>query len=231
MHKQLPSTKLSRLLIVYLPENAALFERKKNCAAAHTGVVIQLECGHFVVSSLFFPCSSVVVTIIDISVVLTTIDIYCAVANGAVASPTPTSGAVRVSPRSSSFASKPAPRSSQRKRQSQQNSETELPCTPARRQKLSPSVEGLKDSSIPAERQTRQRLKGSPEGPVGSTKGTGGGPGRQAGEQLPIESSQDAERTPAVPCVAEANYVWVQCDLCNKWRELPKGHAVSHQTV
>ena len=26
--------------------------------------------------------------------------------------------------------------------------------------------------------------------------------------------------------LAEANYVWVQCDLCNKWRELPKGHQV-----
>ena len=26
--------------------------------------------------------------------------------------------------------------------------------------------------------------------------------------------------------LAEADYTWVQCDLCNKWRELPKGHQV-----
>ena len=154
--------------------------------------------------------------------------------NGALASPTTTSGAVRVSRRFSSSTSKPAPKSSQRKRHSQQNSETELPCTPARRQKLSPSSEGLKGSSIPAERQTRQTLKGkegSLEEPVGSTKGKGGSLERQSGEQRPIGSSQDAARTTAVPSVAEANYVWVQCDLCNKWRELPKGHVVSHQTV
>lgn len=156
-------------------------------------------------------------------------------ANGGIASPTTTSGAVRGSRRSSSSASKPAPRSSQRKRESQQSSETELPCTPAGRLKLGPSVGGLKGSSILAERQTKQGLKGkeasSPEGPVGSTKGTGGGTERQAGEQLPVGSGLDAERAPAVPSIAEANYVWVQCDLCNKWRELPKGHVVSHQTV
>ncbi len=28
------------------------------------------------------------------------------------------------------------------------------------------------------------------------------------------------------------NYVWVQCDLCDKWRELPKGHQVRlHQKI
>ncbi|KAL0035614.1 hypothetical protein WJX79_002795 [Trebouxia sp. C0005] len=27
--------------------------------------------------------------------------------------------------------------------------------------------------------------------------------------------------------LAGTNYVWVQCDLCNKWRELPKGHQVA----
>lgn len=154
--------------------------------------------------------------------------------NGALASPTTTSGAVRASRRSSSSTSKPALKSLQRKRQSQQDSETELACTPARRQKLSPSTEGLKSSSVLTKRQTRQRLKGkqgSPEGPVGSTKGKGGNLERQAEEQLLVGSSQDAERTPAVPSVAEANYVWVQCDLCNKWRELPKGHVVSYQTV
>ncbi len=26
--------------------------------------------------------------------------------------------------------------------------------------------------------------------------------------------------------LAGTNYVWVQCDLCDKWRELPKGHQV-----
>lgn len=154
--------------------------------------------------------------------------------NAGIASPTPASGAVRVSRRSSSSASKFAAKSSQGKQQSQQDSETELPCTPARRQKLSPSIGGSKGSSIPIERQTRQGLKGkegSPEGPVGSTKGTYGGPERQTGEQLPIGSSQNAESSPAAPSVAEANYVWVQCDLCNKWRELPKGHMVSQQAV
>lgn len=150
--------------------------------------------------------------------------------NGGVASPSTTSGAGRVS-RSSS---KPVPQSSQRKRQSQQSSGSELPCTPARRRKLDPSGEGLKGSSIAAERQTRQRSKGregSSELPVGTSESKGGGPERLEGEEQPFARSQDVVMTPTVPSIAEANYVWVQCDLCNKWRELPKGHVVSHQVV
>ena len=159
----------------------------------------------------------------------------CAVTKGGLASPTAAPGAVRVSQRSSSSASRLAS-NSQGKQQSHQSSEADLPCTPTRRQKLNPSNEGLKGISIPAERPSRQRLKGkegNPEGPAGSMKGQGGGSERQTGEQLPIGSRHDAERRPAVPSIAEANYVWVQCDLCNKWRELPKGHMVSlsQQTV
>lgn len=66
---------------------------------------------------------------------------------------------------------------------------------------------------------------------VGSSEGKEGGPERLEGEELPIKKSQHAEVTPTVPSIAEANYVWVQCDLCNKWRELPKGHVVSHHIV
>lgn len=152
---------------------------------------------------------------------------------GGVASPTPTSGATRVSRRSSSSATKPAPHVSQRKRQSQQDSE-ELQGAPGRRQELDPSAQGMKGSSVPAERQSRQTLKGregSAEKQAGSLKGREGGLERQQGQQQPINSGQDGEMTPAMSSIAEANYVWVQCDLCNKWRELPKGHVVSYCTL
>lgn len=151
--------------------------------------------------------------------------------SGGVASPTTPSGAGRVSRRSSSSASKPVPQSSQRKRQSQQNSGAELPCTPARRRKLDPSGEGLKGSGIAAERQTRQRSKGGEGSSVLPTVGKEGGPERLDGEEPPFGRSQTAEVTQTGPSIAEANYVWVQCDLCNKWRELPKGHVVSHHMV
>lgn len=41
------------------------------------------------------------------------------------------------------------------------------------------------------------------------------------GSSVAVQLKEDREKP-----LQEANYTWVQCDLCNKWRELPKGHAV-----
>ena len=81
-------------------------------------------------------------------------------------------------------------------------------------------------------RQTRQASKGEEgtlEQPVQTgLQGKEGNAERLKGQQqLPTDNSQAVEQASA-PAVADANYVWVQCDLCNKWRELPKGHKVCY---
>lgn len=56
-------------------------------------------------------------------------------------------------------------------------------------------------------------------------------------QQLPVKKGMvasgqpphqgDKQGSPGGPQpLQEANYTWVQCDLCSKWRELPKGHVV-----
>ena len=44
-------------------------------------------------------------------------------------------------------------------------------------------------------------------------------------EHVPVAAGADISKDDAVKTsgLQEANYTWVQCDLCNKWRELPKG--------
>lgn len=37
----------------------------------------------------------------------------------------------------------------------------------------------------------------------------------------PEQAIPDADKP-----LQDANYTWVQCDLCDKWRELPKGSSV-----
>lgn len=148
--------------------------------------------------------------------------------NGGVASPVTSSGATRASRRSSSSAAKPVTQSTLLRlhQSNQDDSEAELQGTPATRQKLD-----AKGSSIPAERQRVKGREGSSERPAGSPKGNESRPERQEGEQQPMSIGQEAGVALAAPSIAEANYVWVQCDLCSKWRELPKGHTVSQQPL
>ncbi|KAL3136547.1 hypothetical protein ABBQ38_005794 [Trebouxia sp. C0009 RCD-2024] len=146
---------------------------------------------------------------------------FYTVTNGGVASPVTSSGATRASRRSSSSAAKPVTQSTLLRlhQSNQDDSEAELQGTPATRQKLD-----AKGSSIPAERQRVKGREGSSERPAGSPKGNESRPERQEGEQQPMSIGQEAGVALAAPSIAEANYVWVQCDLCSKWRELPKGH-------
>lgn len=144
--------------------------------------------------------------------------------NGGVASLVTSSGATRASRRSSFSAAKPAIQSTLLPmQQSNQDSGAELQGTPATKQKLN-----AKGSSIPAGRQRVKGREGSSGKPAGSSEGNESGPERREGEQQPIGNRQEAG---AAPSIAEANYVWVLCDLCSKWRELPKGHTVSQQPL
>lgn len=147
-----------------------------------------------------------------------------AVTNGGIASPAKPLGATRSSRRASSSRTQIAARSSQPFQQSQHDVELG---TASKKQKKDSSVPGLTGSNFTDKRQTEQGAKfeeGSLEEPMHKgLKGKQGSTERL--KELCTENSQPIEQA-AAPAIADANYVWVQCDLCNKWRELPKGYKV-----
>ena len=141
------------------------------------------------------------------------------------ATPSKVAGAVRTSSRRSlgsawqSSASTVPPN----KRARTSKSPLGQPCSqqPHRQDHTQPLLSDVKPS----------QAQGVPKQPQATAEGQGReqGPGAvQASSQMvngPTVAVQDKEDNEKP--LQEANYTWVQCDLCNKWRELPKGHAVS----
>ncbi|DBA80065.1 TPA: hypothetical protein ACH3X2_007554 [Trebouxia sp. C0005] len=115
----------------------------------------------------------------------------------------------------------------------------------SKRHKTAASVRKPSGSSHSSEGQDRQILKGSiQEGnrqlPGGShTEGTAArtADGNQNesdasvvegnGHNLMTKAQEVHSASAGAQGLAGTNYVWVQCDLCNKWRELPKGHQIA----
>ncbi|KAL0050649.1 hypothetical protein WJX82_004168 [Trebouxia sp. C0006] len=47
------------------------------------------------------------------------------------------------------------------------------------------------------------------------------------GQDVIAKAQEDVSVSAGAQGLTGTNYVWVQCDLCDKWRELPKGHQVA----
>ncbi|KAL0025980.1 hypothetical protein WJX77_010392 [Trebouxia sp. C0004] len=167
--------------------------------------------------------------------------------------PTKPTGATRASRRTtSSPAVQPAPQSQQLAPQSTPStpllsrSEGLQPSqTLTKRQRTAASVGKPSGSSHSNEGQGRQTLRGSvqegdrqhPEAGHMEDTGARTADANRAqfeafviegnGQGLTAKSQEDDLASAGAQGLAGTNYVWVQCDLCDKWRELPKGHQVA----